>query len=62
MTMGDQGFRRFGLGRFLLIASIVAPASVLPLHAAVAHSAGSYGATASLGAGTWVLQLAAFAP
>jgi hypothetical protein len=26
--MGDQRFRRFGLGRFLLIASIVAPASV----------------------------------
>ncbi|HJW69519.1 MAG TPA: hypothetical protein VJ829_09185 [Candidatus Binatia bacterium] len=29
---------------------------------AVAQSAGSYGATASLGSGTWLLQLAAFTP
>ena len=29
---------------------------------APAASAGSYGATASLGSGTWLLQLAAFAP
>jgi chitodextrinase len=32
--VGDLRFRRSGLGRFLLIASLVAPASVLPLHAA----------------------------
>ena len=29
-----MGERRFGLGGFLLIASIVIPAAVLPLHAA----------------------------
>src|SRR5262249_36981467 len=34
ITMSDQRFRGSGLGRFVLIASIVAPGSVLPLHAA----------------------------